>query len=219
MRIRQNRLFLFVGVGAAGLIMLASGFGLMAVTVLLGLTYLLLRFATSPLSLFIARIGCSIRWKFEIAIAVIAALVLAVGLISFGAMDFMHQGLHDIQELGPGQPLAALRAVDELEDTQHGPLFTLMPVFSVLGVIVAATLGAAMARSVIDPVRRMEKAMHRLASGDFSQSFEVENRDELGELAVQINRTAEELVRLQGATPRHKRSTKGDIHDNRSARR
>ena len=141
----------------------SSGFGLIAVTLLLGLTYLLLRFATGPLSLFIARIGYSIRWKFEIAIAVIAALVLAVGLISFDAMDFMHQGLHDIQELGPGQPLAALRAVDELGDTQHGPLFSLMPVFSVLGVIAAATLGAAMARSVIEPVRRMEEGMHRLA--------------------------------------------------------
>lgn len=197
MRIKLNRLFLFVGLGVAGLMLASSGFGLIAVTVLLGLTYLLLQFATGPLSLFIARIGWSIRWKFEIAIAVIAALVLAVGLISFGAMDFMHQGLHDIQELGPNEPLAILRSVDELEDTQHGPLFTLMPVFSVLGVIVAATLGAAMARSVIDPVRRMEEAMQRLASGDFSQSVHVDNRDELGELAAQINYTAEELARLQ----------------------
>jgi HAMP domain-containing protein len=197
MRIKVNRLLLLVGLGVAGLMLASSGFGLMSVALLLGLTYLLLRFATTPLSLFIARIGCSIRWKFEIAIAGIAALLLAVGLISFGAMDFMHQGLHEIQELGSAQPLEALRAVDELEDTQHGPLFTLMPVFSVLGVIVAATLGAAMAQSVIGPVRRMEETMHSLASGDFSQSVRVDNRDELGELAVQINRTAAELVRLQ----------------------
>ena len=199
MRIRQNRLFLFVGLGAAGLMMLASGFGPLRVMLLLGLTYLLLRFATAPLSLLIARIGYSIRWKFEIAIAVIAALVLAVGLISFGAMDFMHQGLHDIQDLGPNQPLAILRAVDDLEDTQHGPLFSLMPVFSVLGVIVAATLGAAMARSVIDPVRRMEEVMHRIASGDFSQRVQVENQDELGELAGQINQIIEERARRQEA--------------------
>ena len=200
MTIKQNRLFLFVGLGIAGLMLTLSGFGLIVVIALLGLTYLLLRFATEPLSLFIARIGYSIRWKFEIAIAVIATLVLAVGLISFGAMDFMHQGLHDIQDLGPNQPLAILRAVDDLEDTQHGPLFSLMPVFSVLGVIVAATLGAAMARSVIDPVRRMEEAMHRIASGDLSQRVRVENQDELGELAVQINHAAEELARRQEAT-------------------
>lgn len=201
MRIKVNRLFLFVGLGIAGLMLASSGFGLMAVALLLGLTYLLLRFATGPLSLYIARIDCSIRWKFEISIAVIAALVLAVGLISFGAMDFMHQGLHEIQELGPGQPLEAFRALDELEDTQHGPLFTLMPVFSVLGVIVAATLGAAMAQSVIGPVRRMEETMHRLASGDFSQAVQVDNRDELGALAVQINRTAAELATLQERGP------------------
>ncbi len=200
MSIKQNRLFLFVGLGVAGLMLAWSGFGPLVVIVLLGLTYLLLRFATEPLSLFIARIGYSIRWKFEIAIAVIATLVLAVGLISFGAMDFMHQGLHDIQDLGPNQPLAILRAVDDLEDSQHGPLFSLMPVFSVLGVIAAATLGAAMARSVIDPVRRMEEAMHKTASGDLSQRVQVENRDELGELAVQINQMVEELARRREAT-------------------
>ena len=117
-------------------------------------------------------------------------------------MDFMHEGLHDIQDLGPDQPLEILRAVNDLEDTQHGPLFTLMPVFSVLGVIVAATLGAAMARPVIDAVRRMEEAMHRTASEDLSQRVQVENQDELGELAVQINQMVEELARRQEATLR-----------------
>ena len=206
MRVKQNRLFLFVGLGAAGLMMLASGFGPLSVVLLLGLTYLLLRFATAPLSLLIARVGYSIRLKFEIAIGLIAALVLAVGLISFGAMDFMHQGLHDIQDMGASQPIDVLRAVDELEDTQHGPLFKLMPVFSVLGVIVAATLGAAMAWSVIDPVRRMEGAMQRIASGDFAEPVEVVNRDELGGLATQINQTAVELARLQEETVADERS-------------
>ena len=158
------------------------------------------------MSLLIARVGYSIRLKFEFAIGVIAALVLAVGLISFGAMDFMHQGLHDIQDMGASQPIDVLRAVEEFEDTQHGPLFTLMPAFSVLGVIVAATLGAAMAWSVIDPVRRMESAMQRIASGDFAEPVEVVNRDELGGLALQINRTAVELARLQEETVADERS-------------
>ena len=63
MRIKLDRLFLFVGLGVAGLMLASSGFGVVAVTVLLGLTYLLLRFATAPLSLIIARIGWSVRWK------------------------------------------------------------------------------------------------------------------------------------------------------------
>ena len=206
MRITQNRLFLLVGLGVAGLMMLASGFGPLRVMLLLGLTYVLLRFATAPLSLLIARVGYSVRLKFEVAIGLVAALVLAVGLISFGAMDFMHQGLHDIQDIDPNHPFEVLSAVGELEDTQHGPLFTLMPVFSVLGVIVAATLGAAMAWSVIDPVRRMEGAMKRIASGDFAEPVEVVNRDELGGLALQINQTAVELARLQEETVADERS-------------
>ena len=152
--IGRKQLLYFLGFLVAWMTLASAGIQNEEAIILLALIYLVLRFATKPLSLFIARIGYSIRWKFEIAIAVIAALVLAVGLISFGAMDYMHRGLHDIQDLGPDQPMAILRAVDDLEDTQHGPLFSLMPVFSVLGVIVATTLGAAMARSVIDPVRR-----------------------------------------------------------------
>ena len=206
MRVKQNRMFLFVGLGVAGLMLLTSGFGPVTVLLLVGLTYVLLRFGTAPMSVLIARIGYSIRLKFELAIGVIAALVLAVGLISFGAMDSMHQGLHDIQDMGASQPIDVLRAVDDLEDTQHGALFTLMPVFSVLGVIVAATVGAAMAWSVIDPVRRMGGAMERIASGDFGDPVEVVNRDELEDLAHQINQTAVELARLQEETVADERS-------------
>ena len=54
--------------------------------------------------------------------------------------------------------------------------------------------------SVIDPVRRMEQAMGRIASGDFSQPVQVENADEIGELSSRINQTAEDLSRLQEAT-------------------
>ena len=42
--------------------------------------------------------------------------------------------------------------------------------------------------------------MRRIASGDLSQPIEVENRDELGDLADRINSTAQELARLQEAT-------------------
>ena len=52
----------------------------------------------------------------------------------------------------------------------------------------------------LDPVRRMEEAMHRIASGDLPQRVRVENQDELGELAVQITHTAGELARRQEAT-------------------
>ena len=39
--------------------------------------------------------------------------------------------------------------------------------------------------------------MGRIASGDLSQVVEVDNQDELGDLAARINQTAQELARLQ----------------------
>ncbi len=81
------------------------------------------------------------------------------------------------------------------EDTQHGLLFTLTPILSMLGVILGATLGAAIAWSIIEPVGRMGQTMSRIASRDFSQPLWVANRDELGDLASKINQTAEDLAK------------------------
>jgi len=91
---------------------------------------LLLRFATKPLARIIARLAGSIRWKFEIVIATVS---LFTGLNSVGAMRSMHGELHEIQELGSSRPAEILKAVDDLEDTQHGLLFTLTPILSMLG--------------------------------------------------------------------------------------
>ena len=66
---------------------------------------------------------------------------------------------------------------------------------------------------MIDPVRRMDEVMQRIASGDLSQRVEVENQDELGELAAQINQMAEVLASHQGATPRQDCSCEEDIRD------
>lgn len=84
-----------------------------------------------------------------------------------------------------------------MEDTHHGSLYRLLPLLGVLG---AGGLGAALAWSVIGPVNSMGQAMRRFASGDFSTPVDVENRDELGELAGSINQTGEDLARLQEAT-------------------
>ena len=165
--------------------------------VLLALIYLVLRFATKPLSRVIARLGYSIRWKFESGIVAIAVLFLVISLIQIQAMDFMHSELHDIQAM---EPREGFHAVFDLEDTQHGFFFSLLPFLGVLGVVGSAVLGGAMAWSVIDPVRRMEQGMRRIASGDFSQPLEVENQDEMAELANRINDTARDLARLQEVT-------------------
>ena len=182
------------------LTLVSSNFGPVTAIFLLGLIYLTLRFTTRPLSLLIARLGYSIRWKFEIGIATIAALFLIVSLTQIKAMNYMHGELHKIQELGHFRPSEVVVAVDELEDTHHGALYKALPFLGVLGVLSASAIGSAMAWSVIDPVRRTDQGMRRIATGDFSEPVYVKNRDELGELADRVNDTAQDLAKLQEAT-------------------
>ena len=196
---RKQILYAFV-LAVAWLTLVSSRFDPLEAIFLLGIIYLALRITTKPLSHVIARSGYSIRWKFEIGIAVIAGLSLIVSLIQIGAMNYMHDELHMIQDLSPEGSLEILGALNALEDTHHGLLYRLLPFLGILGVLGSAAVGAAMARSVIDPVRKMEGAMDRIASGDFSQPVYVDNNDELGELARRINDSAIDLARLQEAT-------------------
>ena len=194
-----KQVVLLVGLVVAIGTLLVSGFGPFAVILLLVLSYLVLRYSIKPLSRFIARLSYSIRWKQEIAITVIAGLFLIVTFIHVQAMNFMHDELHTIQDLGPAQFQEVFRAVNELEDTNHSFFFKLIPYLDVLGVLAAATVGAAMAWSVIAPVQVMRRGMQRMASGDFSESVNIENEDDEEELADSINETAGDLSKLQGA--------------------
>ena len=192
---------LFIGLLLVGITMKWANFGSGFIIVLLVVGYLLLRYATIPLARFIARTRSSIQWKFEIAIAIVGAMFLAGSLFSFGAMESMHSGLHDIEDIGPLASFTeVLQAVDDLENENHGILFSLTIHLGVMAVALSALLGAAMAWTVIAPVRRMEETMRRIGSGDFSHLAEVENDDELGDLALQVNNTARELARLQEIT-------------------
>ena len=193
---RNAWFWLVLSLSLAWLMLTLAEFGVTTAIFILVVTYLLLRFATVPLARVIARIGYSIRWKFEMPIVAIAVLFLSVSLISFGSMNFMHDELHTIRDIGPDRSFQVLQAVNELEDTNHGFLFTMIPILAMLGVVVAAVVGASMAWSVIAPVRNMRELMRRMSLRDFSQPVQVDNNDELGELATEINQTAAELARL-----------------------
>ncbi|HKY78209.1 MAG TPA: response regulator [Acidimicrobiia bacterium] len=64
------------------------------------------------------------------------------------------------------------------------------------GIGLALLLGFAISWSIISPVSQMGQRFDELASGDFSRHVEVVNRDELGALAVNLNRMNDELGRL-----------------------
>ena len=65
--------------------------------------------------------------------------------------------------------------------------------FSVLSVALAMLLGFLFSWAIIQPVRRIDRAVAGIAAGDFRQRVEVRNRDEFGSLSANVNRMAERL--------------------------
>lgn len=92
--------------------------------------------------------------------------------------------------------------------------------FAVGSIGLALILGYAISWSVIGPVKRMDTRLSEIASGDFSKQIEVPNRDELGTLAVNLNRMNDELGQLYGkleAANRHKSEFLANVsHDLRT---
>jgi len=78
---------------------------------------------------------------------------------------------------------------------------------AITSIILALLLGYILSWSIVGPVRRVQARLAAIASGDFSGHVEVDNRDELGELATNLNRMNDELGRLYEAVEtasRHK---------------
>jgi signal transduction histidine kinase len=71
----------------------------------------------------------------------------------------------------------------------------------------ALILGFLLSWSVVGPIQRIDPRLAAIAGGDFSGHVDVENRDELGALAANVNRTNDELRRVYSEleeTSRHK---------------
>jgi len=68
--------------------------------------------------------------------------------------------------------------------------------FSALGVAVALLLGFVLSWGFILPVRKMQRALAGITTGDLNQHVEVPNRDEFGNLARDLNSTSERLAQL-----------------------
>jgi len=68
--------------------------------------------------------------------------------------------------------------------------------FAVGAIALALLLGRTISWSLVGPIGEIGARLHRIAAGEFVQQVEVANRDELGELATNVNRTSEQLGRL-----------------------
>jgi class 3 adenylate cyclase len=78
----------------------------------------------------------------------------------------------------------------------HRFLLWAVILFAGLSILIALGLGAALSWSIIRPVRKVDLALARIAGGNFGEHVEVPNRDEFGRLAVNLNRTSDQLSEL-----------------------
>jgi signal transduction histidine kinase len=60
----------------------------------------------------------------------------------------------------------------------------------------ALALGLLLSWSIVAPLRRTQQQLATIARGDFAGHLDVTNRDEIGALAADVNRTTDELGRL-----------------------
>ncbi|MGH6914901.1 MAG: histidine kinase dimerization/phospho-acceptor domain-containing protein, partial [Geminicoccales bacterium] len=74
--------------------------------------------------------------------------------------------------------------------------------FALGSIILALGLGYVFSWSIVRPLTRIAARLRQVAAGEFTERVAVANRDELGVLAADLNRTCDELARLYGQLQR-----------------
>ena len=207
---RQGKeLLIWSGLLAAAAAAMYVFYGLWVIAVIPGvvLTYLVVKPGAGGITRLFARTPLSLRWKVSGIIFLMLGVLFVVSFVSLASSQYMHNGIHTIQNLQDSAPLPAVRqliqnadepqtelvqamqvrlgqipvSLERLEDTQHG-ILTWTPWILFGGALIAVGLGVALSSSLLRPLERMGEATRRIASGNFSQPGVVPNRDEMGEL-------------------------------------
>jgi signal transduction histidine kinase len=88
---------------------------------------------------------------------------------------------------------AAMVAGIEASDGVYTTSQWIVVAFALGSIILALILGYVISLSLTGPVTEVEAGLEQIAAGDFSQRVSVINRDELGALAANVNKTSEQL--------------------------
>jgi class 3 adenylate cyclase len=130
-----------------------------------------------------------------------------IGLLRAGSID--HAGAMQIEEILPQSAkieqltdnlveAARLELEKGIDDLHHAyrqsrdRLIGFLVVAALLGVYLAHTIST----FVVEPLREIGWRLGRIAAGEFTQRIKVPNRDEIFDLAENVNRTAEQLGQL-----------------------
>jgi two-component system sensor histidine kinase MprB len=97
--------------------------------------------------------------------------------------------------VGPGGAVQLARPLTEV-DNELSNLVEILVAVGAAGILLAALLGAVVARTALAPIARFTRRTEGLAaSAEATQRLQVEGRDELARLARSFNRTLDELER------------------------
>jgi len=92
----------------------------------------------------------------------------------------------------------------DVDEQSHGEQFASM-FFVLLATGVAVPLGYVFSQVVVRPVTQVSRGLTRIGRGDFASRVTVENHDELGELAEQVNGMSAQLDHLYGELEEQRR--------------
>ncbi|HSF03687.1 MAG TPA: HAMP domain-containing protein, partial [Solirubrobacterales bacterium] len=68
--------------------------------------------------------------------------------------------------------------------------------FFLFAIVLAVGLGTLLARSIVDPIQRVDATLQRIAGGEFGAVAQVASRDELGSLGAHVNGMSHQLAQL-----------------------
>jgi two-component system, OmpR family, sensor histidine kinase MprB len=101
-----------------------------------------------------------------------------------------------------GGPMGALMVAEPLTQVEHelSHLLLILVLIGAGGIVLAALLGALVARTALAPIARFTASTETLTGSlDLSRRLDVEGRDELGRLAASFNATLDALERSVAA--------------------
>jgi signal transduction histidine kinase len=144
------------------------------------------------------------RWEWELDWTKVPGVAAALrGDRSGGRSPGLHADDTRLYEAVPvvrnGKLLGVVRMSRTLAQLQAHTRTTVVTVLAALFLILAASavLSAWLARGLAQPISRMRNFAVELGRGNFASRLESKRRDELGELAVELNRMAERLAELE----------------------
>jgi signal transduction histidine kinase len=68
--------------------------------------------------------------------------------------------------------------------------------FFLFAIVLAVALGTLLARSIVDPIQRVDATLERIAGGELGVIADVASRDELGSLGAHVNGMSRQLAQL-----------------------